>query len=327
MNDDEIVDIQNHLVERRGKLSKAIKDSDDIPQLVDLLHEVDAALERIGNGTYGKCIICKDPIEKERLLADPLITFCLDHLDKKQQKLLEQELELASQVQNNLLPQNNFTENGYEVSYRYLPAGPVSGDYCDLVVSKNGEQSLYFILGDVTGKGIAASMLVNHIYAIFHSLMELKLPLDELVNKANSLFCEGSLYSHFATMVCGRAFKEGMIEICNAGHCLPILINKKGISGIDSTGMPLGLFCTLKYNIKQLHMEPGDILLLYSDGLSEARNGEEEFGVERINKLAELSMQLSAEELINLLIKNLNSFVGDSQQHDDLTIMAIKRVR
>lgn len=326
MNEDEIKDIQNHLNERRVRLNKAIRRSDSVPELVELLHEVDSALERMHNGSYGTCEVCCEPIEKDRLIADPLTTFCLEHLNNEQKKLLEQDLDLASQIQNTLLPPNNLVANGYEVNYHYLPAGPVSGDYCDLFLSKNDDKSLYFILGDITGKGIAASMLVNHLYAIFHSLTELNLPLDELMNRANRLFCESSLYSHFATMVCGKASKDGAVELCNAGHCLPVLVTKDGAISIDSTGLPLGLFHSAEYKTKIINFKPGDFLLIYSDGLSEARREEEEFGVDRINKLAELSFQLSTSELIDLLIKNLNSFTRNSKRHDDLTIMAIKRL-
>ncbi len=318
--------IQNQLLDRRKKLNNLIEGRKEVPQLVGLLKEVDAALERIDDGTYGFCMTCHDLIEKDRLAADPLITFCLDHLNKLQRKSLEQDLELASKIQNTLLPKNNFIENGYEVSYHYSPAGPVGGDYCDLVVSKDGTNNLYFILGDITGKGIAASMLVSHLYALFHSLIDLNLPMMDLFNRVNRLFCESSLYTHFATMVCGKAYADGEIEICNAGHCLPVLIKEKEIVNIDSTGLPLGIFHSFDYSAQKFVLEKSESLLIYSDGLSEARKEEEEFGVERINQIAEGLFNTPAPESVKILLENMNSFTGNSSASDDLTIMVIRRL-
>ena len=321
-----ISEIHDQLYSRRQKLQDAINSGNHVPQLVDLLQEVDSALERINLGSYGKCLVCHDPIETDRLAADPLITVCLDHMNKSQQKFLEQDLELASQIQNKLLPRNNFTEHGFEISYYYMPAGPVSGDYCDIVTAKNERENLYFILGDITGKGIAASMLVNHMYAMFHSLIELELPLNDLIKRANRLFCESSLYTHFATMVCGVGDKNGDIEICNAGHCFPVLIKENEIISVNSTGLPIGLFCNLEYSVFNYHMNKGESLLIYSDGLSEARRGEEEFGVERINAIASSCYNLSSPEIIELFIKKIIEFKDNSSSVDDMTMMVIKRI-
>jgi phosphoserine phosphatase RsbU/P len=326
MNNNELMDVQSQLLDRQRRLKNIINTRQEIPQLVGLLREVDAALERIDSGTYGICLTCRDPIEKDRLAADPLVKFCLDHLNMSQQKSLEADLELASHIQNTLLPKNNFVESGYEISYHYHPAGPVGGDYCDLVVSKNGTGNIYFILGDITGKGIAASMLVNHLYALFHSLIDLNLPLVELFNRVNRLFCESSLYTHFATMVCGKASADGEVEICNAGHCLPLLIREKEIISIDSTGLPLGLFHTFDYEARTFRLEEGESILIYTDGLSEARKGEEEFGVERINQIAKGLFDVPASESIKILLENLNCFTESSSANDDLTLMSIRRL-
>ncbi len=322
----EYLDIQNQLLDRQRKLKKIVGSIEEVPQLVGLLKEVDAALERIDNGTYGFCITCHDQIEKERLTADPLVTFCLDHLDKSQRKSLEQDLELASQVQNTLLPKNNIIKSGFEICYHYLPAGLIGGDYCDLVVSKNETNNLYFILGDITGKGIAASMLVNHLYALFHSLIDLDLPLVDLFNRVNRLFCESTLYTHFATMVCGKANSNGEIEICNAGHCLPVLVKENELISIDSTGLPVGLFHSFGYSSQKLSMDKGDSLLIYSDGLSEARKGDEEFGVERINQIAKRLFNTPAAETIKIFLESLDNFTPDSKSSDDLTLMVIHRL-
>jgi len=105
------------------------------------------------NGAYGLCHRCHEPIEQDRLLADPLLCYCLDHLSRSQLDALQRDLELASQVQPNLLPQMNLCTSGWETSYHHAPLGTVSGDYCDLIPS---DGQLFFALGDVSGKGVTA---------------------------------------------------------------------------------------------------------------------------------------------------------------------------
>lgn len=325
MIDNGFRDIQSQLIERRKKLKETISSKSSLKGLANLLMQVDSALERINNGTYGICEVCREQIEADRLIADPLITFCLNDLNKAQQKLLEDDLILASTIQNTLLPGNNISELGYEICYHYLPAGPVSGDYCDLVISQNGGEEIFFILGDITGKGIAASMLVTHMHAMFHSLIDLNLPLKKLMERANRLFCESSLYTHFITLICGKVIQTGEVEICNAGHCLPIIIKKDKIISIDSNGLPLGLFHQSEYSVNKFYLERGESIFLYTDGLSEARCGEEEFGVERINQIALMHYNTHSSEIINHFKNSWNEFIGDSDSRDDLTIMAIKR--
>src|SRR6267143_331059 len=123
----------------------------------------------------------------------------------------------------------------------YEGAGPVSGDYCDAVSGDGG--SLYFAIGDVSGKGVTASMLMAHLHATLRALVPLNLPLDQLVTRASSLFCESALPSHFATLVLGRAGRSGDVEICNAGHVPPLVARGREVARIASTGIPIGMFC------------------------------------------------------------------------------------
>ncbi len=325
MNEIDFHNIQANLIERRKRLHDTISSNENTAGLANLLIKVDSALEKLNNGTYGICEVCSGHIEPDRLMADPLVTVCLSDLNKTQQKILEDDLTLASTIQSSLLPANNFSELGYNVYYSYLPAGPVSGDYCDVVLSRNGRKEIYFMLGDITGKGIAASMLVSHIHAIFHSLIELNLSLKELMERANRLFCESSLYTHFATLVCGKALEGGQVEICNAGHCLPIIIKKDASFSIDSNGLPLGLIHQSEYSTNIFYLEPGESIFLYSDGLSEARIGEDEFGIERINRIASVHYNSLPQDIINDFKKQLNNFKGSIPYEDDLTMMSIRK--
>ncbi len=326
MAEESFDEIQVQLRERRKKLEDSINSSQNNLHLVSLLKEVDDALDRMATGTYGICETCHEPIERDRLTVDPLVTFCLEHLNKSQQKSLEKDLELAAQIQRSMLPKNNINMKGFEVSYYYSPAGVVSGDYCDLVFKDKNEEELVFIVGDITGKGIAASLLMTHVHAMFHSLIELDLPLNEMMLRANRLFCESSPYTHFVTMVCGRLKKGGMVELANAGHCLPLIIKKEGVVNINSTGLPLGVFCSSEYNVEKFTIAPGESLFIYTDGLSEASDGEVEYGTERVNQIAALNIYSSPQKLIRAYLEDLKLFAKEEPQHDDLTFLALHRL-
>jgi len=320
--------LHSQLLERKKRLQTAVSDPAPAEYLVNLLHEVDAALSRMNDGTYGICETCHDSIENERLLVDPLIRNCIDHLSAAEQRALERDLDLAYQVQNGLLPKPDITIDDWNVAYHYEPAGPVSGDYCDLIIPENGTGSFYFLLGDVSGKGVAASILMAHLHAIFRSLVGLHLPVHELVERANGIFCSGTLSTHFATLVCGRADKHGTFEICNAGHPLPLLAHGGKVESISAGGLPLGLSCEQKYSHAKGTLPSGASLVLYTDGLTESRNrSNEEYGVERFTGLLREQSTLSPRELIGASLQDLTSFRSGVQKVDDLTMMVIHRSR
>ena len=315
--------VRDELVHRRSKLQSALTSTPEDPKIVRLLSEVDAALARVNEGTYGLCESCREPIEQERLMADPLVRFCLDHMSPAQQRALELDLELASQIQTALLPQRSLRDAGWETEYHYEGAGPVSGDYCDLL-SHGGD--LYFAIGDVTGKGVAASMLMAHLHASFRTLLSLELPLDHILERASRMFCQSTLSTYFATLVCGKATSTGEVEVCNAGHHPPLLIQRNTIEKIEATGLPLGMFCDERFSVSKLRLAPGDILLLYTDGLSEAQNESgAEYGTERLCRIVREHSSLPPEELIRVCVRDLEAFRSGVPRPDDVTVMAIKR--
>ncbi|MDH4196035.1 MAG: SpoIIE family protein phosphatase [Candidatus Aminicenantes bacterium] len=316
--------IQRQLLDKRRQLEEAAAFAAQKNEIERLLAEVDSALERMDKGSYGLCKVCHEPIETERLIADPLLQFCLDHLSPSQQRALEADLELARQIQQKLLPEQDLVHGDWEVAYHYEPAGLVSGDYCDLIPANDG--ILYFILGDVSGKGIAASMLMAHLHAMFRSLMTFSLPLDKIVEQASRVFCESTLPTHYATLVCGKAGPSGEIEISNAGHPPGLWVRRGEIEAIAATGLPLGAFCDEHFSVKNLTLDRGDVLLFYSDGLSEARNKEGvEYGQGRISERVQKSSLLPSSQIIKACLDDLSAFRGGAPRQDDLTIMTIRR--
>ena len=313
---------REQLLDRRSRLQTTASMSGEDAELRRLLEEVDAALARMDNGSYGLCEVCHDPIEAERLIADPLVRFCLGDLTTQQQEALEEDLELAVQIQRGLLPPPHFDAGAWRVAYHYEPFGFVGGDYCDLIRA-NGD--LYFILGDVSGKGMAASLLMSNLQAMFRALVPLGLSLDKLMERASRLFCENTLSTHFATLVCGKAGENGEIELCNAGHLPPILIQNGGCKPFDSTGLPVGMFSDEQFATTRLQLTPGDAMLLYTDGVTETKYlVGDEYGVERLLQSLNAPSRSEPAELVNNCVGSLVNFRGNGNKNDDLTIMAIQ---
>jgi sigma-B regulation protein RsbU (phosphoserine phosphatase) len=320
------MELRARLLDRRRRLDSALRDFEETSQISRLLSEVDSALQRMDEGTYGLCEVCHDSVEEDRLMANPLLKNCLDHLTPNQQMELEQDLNLASRIQQQLLPGNDLRIGDWEIYYHYEPAGSVSGDYCDLLMPGTESGDVFFLLGDISGKGVAASMLMAHLHAIFRSLASVKLSANQLVERGNRVFCDSTMSPDYATLICGRAGKSGRLEICNAGHCPAVLVRSGDIATIEASGFPLGIFYDGEYGVEQLQLMPGDILFLYTDGLTEAKNNmDEEFGAERLIKVIQTNYMLSPRDLTELCLEDMKKFLSGLANTDDLTIMVVRR--
>ena len=172
-----------------------------------------------------------------------------------------------------------------QIRYHYEPAGIVSGDYCD-VIDAGDHGGFYFMVGDVSGKGVAASMLTAHLHAMFRSLVPINLSLSCMVQRASRVFSESTLPSHYATLVCGRAFPDGRVELVNAGHPAPLLLTGGNAAPMETSDLPVGMFAAEQFAVTELSLNPGDGIVVYSDGISEATDlGGDEYGIERIRNL------------------------------------------
>jgi sigma-B regulation protein RsbU (phosphoserine phosphatase) len=317
-------EIRTQLTQRRQSLEKGISFSPDNRYLSDLLKEVDAALSRLNSGTFGICEICHESIESERLAADPLLRYCLDHLTPTQQRALEEDLELAARIQSALLPPGEVHHGGWRTAYHFEPAGPVSGDYCDLITSEDG--SLWFMLGDVSGKGVAAAMLMSHLHALFRALISVGIPLAQIMERASRVFCESTLANQYATLVFGKADPHGNIEICNAGHLPSIILQEQDHHCVNSTGLPLGLFCAEEFSVDRINLKNGDFLITFTDGFSESRNQSGvELGVESFIKIVKEHSVESVSQLVEHSVKAAADYREGVPAGDDMTLLVLKR--
>jgi sigma-B regulation protein RsbU (phosphoserine phosphatase) len=314
--------LRRQLDRRRELLAGAVAQN-QAAHLVQLLHDVDAALERLEGGSYGICELCHESVEDEQLLANPLVRFCLDHLGAKEQAALERDLELASQIQTRLLPRRDYHCDGWHVAYHYKPLGVVSGDYCDLV--DGPEEQLYFMVGDVAGKGVGASMLMSNLSAIFRALIPLGLPLAELMERANRIFTGSTLPTQFATLICGRAMRDGQLELCSAGHVPALVVIGDTVQRVDSHGLPVGLFAEQKFATSRFALARESSLILFSDGISEAQIEEEDYGYERIAAAVVKSAGLAPCEVVANCVRDLEAFLGEARVTDDQTLMVVQR--
>lgn len=326
MEDPETSFFRHQLLERRRRLRKGLERAQPSPELHPLLEQVDRALQHLEEGTYGLCETCQDPIEKDRLMADPLIRFCLDHLSDTEQAALEADLSLAHEVQQSLLPKPALWVATWDLAYSYQAAGAVGGDYCDVIGLDAEETRFAFLLGDVSGKGVSASMLMAYLHALFRTLSLHDLPAGRLLERANHLFCNSTLSSQFATLVCVMAeVSSGEVQVSNAGHLPPLLAREGRVEAVESGGFPLGVFCNSRYPQETLQLGQKDSLLLYTDGVVETRNGSgEDYGMERLKETFGRASGGSAQEGISALLEELTAFAGSAAPADDRTLMMIR---
>lgn len=319
---------QDQLELRRQRLL-ALSPADEAKgEVAVLLQEIDHALERLQKGTFGICEECKGGIEADALIANPTLRICLDHFTSSQRRTLEHDLELAHQIQHRLLPQNGQSLNGWDIHYHYQPANLVSGDYCDLIFPQDARDETIFLLGDVSGKGVAAAMLMTQLHAMFRTLGSLALPLNRLLASANQVLSQSALSGHFATLVAGRANACGNIEIAGAGHVPALLVSENGVTRVPASGLPLGISAAAQYPSQSFRLNPGDTLLLYSDGLSEAENpAGDQYGQDRLEKLLAANKSSNAAQLLSACLADLHAFRGSNKLADDLTVMVVQRAR
>jgi sigma-B regulation protein RsbU (phosphoserine phosphatase) len=182
-------------------------------------------------------------------------------------------------------------------------------------------------LGDVSGKGVSASILMSHLHATFRSLIPQGLPLEEVFSRANRLLTESTLPSSYATMLAGRLDRSGGLELCNAGHCPAVLVRDGRTLHVGGPGMPLGFFADATFERHTVRMEPGDLLFLYTDGLTESLGAKgEPYGPERIDRLLRGVNGQAPQWVVRGCLQDLERFRGTVAREDDLTVMAIRRI-
>lgn len=247
-----------------------------------------------------------------------------------ERKQFERELALAASIQQNLFPAELPTIPGYALAAMNRPARLVGGDYYDALVvdaARPGSRCL-FCVADVSGKGIAASLLMSNIQATLRALLGREASLAELARCINELLYTNTPGNKYATAVFLTTDPlTGESHYVSAGHTEALVLKRSGaLLRFGATGLALGLFAGVTYEEEHFVLEPGDVAVLYSDGISEAQNeSEEEYGTERLIEALREHADGSADGIVQGVIDDLDAFVGDAPQYDDITLLVVKR--
>jgi sigma-B regulation protein RsbU (phosphoserine phosphatase) len=248
-------------------------------------------------------------------------------LEKKQ---LERELALAASIQQNLFPAELPTLSGCDVAAVNRPARQVGGDYYDaLTVDAPGPDGRWlFCVADVSGKGIGASLLMSNIQATLRALLGREASLAELARCINELLYANTPGNKYVTAVLVSIDPgTGACGYVNGGHAEGLVLRADGaVERLPATGIALGMFPGLTYEERHFAIGSGDLIALYSDGVTEAVNGaDEEFGTERLVEILRASSAQPAAGLVDAVLREVDRFAGAAPQHDDITLLLLKR--
>jgi sigma-B regulation protein RsbU (phosphoserine phosphatase) len=262
---------------------------------------IDLAVEAMRRGAAD--FITK-PWENERVL---------DVLAKQSNR--SRELSVARRVQRRLLPPSHFRAPGMLCECVFRPAGDIGGDLCD--VFETGRHSAALLLGDVSGKGTGAAILMASLQATIRSSQDLSGQPSKLTDRANRLFFQSTEPEHYATLFYGSYDAETRaLRYVNCGHPAPVLLRRDGaVERLESTGMVLGAFADAVFEERRVTLRDGDRLVLFSDGVSEARENEDDrWVVECLRMLHRAGSDVLAESLA----------MAASDASDDVTVLDIR---
>lgn len=246
-------------------------------------------------------------------------------LELKDKLLARDELEIGRQVQLALLPQNVPAIPGWTVWMYTCPANDVGGDLVDwLPVSA---QKTGIALGDVAGKGLGAALLMAKLQSTLRALAPDTPSLVELGQRLNTILCRDGLPNRFATLVYLEiASDTSTIRLLNAGHLPPLVIRTQNIEKMQPSVPPVGMFPAIRYSEQNVSLEPGDTLLVFSDGLTEAANSQGVyFGDQPLTALLPRLRGLPPSEAGALILSEVERFKGEGPPHDDLSLVLIQR--
>lgn len=237
---------------------------------------------------------------------------------------LKRDLMYAATVQRHLLPELPQLP-GLDIAAHNLPALEVTGDYYDFIPID--EQKFGIAIADISGKGMAAALLMSGLRAHLRAIVKRGLPVAKVMSQVNDMVYSDTTPEKFITLIYGVLDVSNLtFSYCNAGHNYPILYRdqSKRLEILEAGGTIAGMFPGAPYETESISLSGGDVLLLYTDGITEAENAAEEpFGVERLEQFVRENLSLNAQQLIQSIYSKVKSFCGGNL-HDDATLLVIK---
>lgn len=242
-------------------------------------------------------------------------------------RLLLREMEIARDVQQRLLPQAPLPIPGLDYAGYCRSAELVGGDYYDFLPMPEG--GFLFTLGDVSGKGIAAAVLMASMQASLRSqVVKTPASIAALIRDLNKAAYSFTTADKYSTLFCGLIDIRGAkLSYVNAGQVRPMLLRSgdRSLERLDGGGFPVGLLDASEYEQREIELQPGDAVLCFSDGISEATNGQSEMWNEsEVEKIVRTCCGLSAQQMIDRLVQATDKFTGEADQADDMTVIAMR---
>jgi hypothetical protein len=261
-----------------------------------------------------------------------LLIFIVLLLELADRVVMKRDLEIAKDIQSWLLPGAPLQIPGYGIAYATRPANTVAGDYYDVILRPGpnpGEDRVLLVVADVAGKSIPAAMLMATFQASLRTLATSPVPLAQLAGQLNQYACSNSQGgARFTTAFLVELDPAtGALAYVNAGHNVPILRRKPGvIERPEVGGIPIGAFAEAAYDAGKTRLESGDWLVIFTDGVVEAiNNSGEEFDEPRLVRVIDREAGSAPAEMLRSLLMDLDVFVGNAPQHDDMTCLILKR--
>ena len=238
---------------------------------------------------------------------------------------MEEELRMAKKIQLNILPKNIPHIPRYDVYAVNAPAKEVGGDYYDFI--KISEDRIAFCLGDISGKGIPAAMLMGNLQATLRGQTLIQDNVNKCISNANKLLFHSTDKHMFATLFYGELdLLNNKLTYCNAGHCPPISYFENEVYTLSEGGILIGCFESAEFNQASKILNVNELIVIYSDGVTESMNDMgHQFGEERLINLIKKNHNLSASEMIEKILSDVKNHSSKVEQTDDITLMTIKR--
>ena len=234
-----------------------------------------------------------------------------------------QELRIASEIQRALLPPDNFSSASVELAASTTPCREVGGDLFDYVERDGG--ALSFTVADVAGKGTSAALLTAVVQGLLAGESDSLDSPSQVCSRLNRSLCRRAIASKFVTVFYGQLGSDYQLRYCNAGHNAPFLVTTSGMVRLETGGTPVGLFDFSQYETGLISVSPGDLLVVFSDGVTEAVNrAGDEFGDERLAECLVDARHGSAAAALAAVEKAVSAFAGSEPSRDDMTVMVLR---
>lgn len=248
------------------------------------------------------------------------------HEEAIEKERMEKELEVAATIQKMIIPKEIIQTEGFEIGGFNVPSKQVGGDFYDVVHLPNGNVAL--IIADVSGKGIPGALLVSTLQASLRAYLESDFELKKLVTKLNQIILKNSTEDKYITFFIAILDpKTNLLKSVNAGHNPPLLCRNGKIRKLTVGGIPLGMYPFDAFEEEDTALESNDILVMFTDGITEAADKEDEFYDDpRLETCVLKNSNLNADKLKQIIFDDVKRFVGDAEQSDDITMLILKKI-